>query len=377
MTSCRHSGSPAAHASKWIDPGGCGPRFTVMSMTSFFPKPAGLTIAALCEATGAVLADSSAGDRLIEGIAPLESASERDLAFLDNAAYTKFAASTGAGACFIAQRNAASLPASCVALVSPDPYRAFAQAVAMLFPAAARPQSIFGMSGVAPGAYVHPEARLEQGVTVDPGAVIGAGAEIGRGSVICAQAAIGPHVKIGRDSAIGAGATVTHALLGNRVIIHPGARIGQDGFGFAMGPRGHLKVPQVGRVIIQDDVEIGANTTIDRGANRDTVIGEGTKIDNLVQIAHNVTIGRHCVIVAHVGISGSTVLEDFVVLGGQAGVAGHLRIGMGAQIGAQSGVMNNLAPGGKYLGSPAKPARQMFREVAALTKLAQKDDSKS
>lgn len=348
-----------------------------MSMTSFFSTPVALTLAVLCEATGATLVDPAAAEHVVSGIAPLESASSQELTFLDNAAYAKFAPSTGAGACFIAQRHAASLPATCTALISPDPYRAFAKAAAMLFPAAARPQSIFGINGVAPGACVHPEAKLEAGVTVDPGAVIGAGAEIGRGSVICAQAVIGPHVKIGRDSAIGAGATVTHALLGNRVIIHPGARVGQDGFGFAMGPRGHLKVPQVGRVIIQDDVEIGANTTIDRGANRDTVIGEGTKIDNLVQIGHNVTIGRHCVIVAQVGISGSAILEDFVVLGGQVGVAGHLRIGMGAQVGAKAGVMNNLGPGGKYLGAPAKPARQMFREVAALAKLAQKDDSKS
>jgi UDP-3-O-[3-hydroxymyristoyl] glucosamine N-acyltransferase len=165
-------------------------------------------------------------------------------------------------------------------------------------------------------------------------------------------------------------------LIGNRVIIHAGARVGQDGFGFAMSARGHMKVPQVGRVIIQDDVEVGANSTIDRGANRDTVIGEGTKIDNLVQIGHNVTIGRHCVIVALVGISGSAVLEDFVVLGGQSGVAGHIRIGMGAQVGAQSGVMSSLAPRGKYLGAPAKPARQTFREVAALTRLAQRDQGK-
>ena len=123
--------------------------------------------------------------------------------------------------------------------------------------------------------------------------------------------------------------TISHAFIGNRVILHPGVRIGQDGFGFAMGPQGHLKVPQVGRVIIQDDVEIGANTTVDRGASRDTVIGEGTKIDNLVQIAHNVVIGRHCVIVAQVGIAGSTTLEDFVAIGGQVAVKGHVRIGPG------------------------------------------------
>ena len=128
-------------------------------------------------------------------------------------------------------------------------------------------------------------------------------------------------------------------IIGNRVILHPGVRVGQDGFGFAMGPFGHLKVPQVGRVIIQNDVEIGANSTIDRGANRDTVIGEGAKIDNLVQIAHNVTIGRHCVIVAQVGVSGSTEVGDFAAIGGQAGLTGHLRIGAGAQIAAQSGVM--------------------------------------
>ena len=175
---------------------------------------------------------------------------------------------------------------------------------------------MFGAVGVAPGAIVHPTARLEENVTVDPTALVGPSAEIGAGTVICASAVIGPSVRIGRDCAIGAGVTVQHALVGNRVILHAGARIGQDGFGFAMGPGGHLKVPQIGRVIIQDDVEIGANTTIDRGHNRDTVVGEGTKIDNLVMIGHNVVIGRHCIIVGQVGISGSTTLQDYVVAGG-------------------------------------------------------------
>lgn len=347
-----------------------------MSNLHFFPPSAGLSLTAVAEVTGARIAGSVAADTIVSNVAPLEAASSGDLTFLENTAYAKFAPGTGASACFVAERQAGLLPVHCAALVSNEPYRAFAKAAGMLFPSAARPQSIFGMAGIAPGAFVHPEAKLEAGVHVDPGVVIGAGAEIGRGTIVCAQAVIGPGVRIGRDCAIGPGASITHSLIGNRVIIHPGARIGQDGFGFAMSPRGHLKVPQVGRVIIQDDVEVGANTTIDRGANRDTVIGEGTKIDNLVQIGHNVQIGRHCVIVGQVGISGSAVLEDFVVLGGQAGVAGHLRIGMGAQIGAQSGVMNDLAPGGKYLGAPAKPARQMFREVAALTKLAQKGDQR-
>jgi UDP-3-O-[3-hydroxymyristoyl] glucosamine N-acyltransferase len=356
--------------------GGFPPRaMTPMSLPQFFPPCPVLTLAQIAEATGARLLDPAQGGREVHAIAPLEGAGAGDLSFLDNAAYAKFVAETGATACFIAPKFADKLAPTCAALISGEPYRAFAKAALLLFPTSARPQSVFGATGISPGSFVHPEARLEPGVIVDPGAVIGKGAEIGRGTLIGAHAVIGPEVRIGRDCAIGPQVSVTHALIGNRVIIHTGARIGQDGFGFAMGPAGHLKVPQVGRVILQDDVDVGANTTIDRGANRDTVIGEGTKIDNLVQIGHNVTIGRHCVIVAQVGISGSTVLEDYVVMAGQSGVAGHVRIGMAAQVGAQSGVMNDVPAGAKYLGSPAKPARQLFREVAMIGRLVQKGES--
>lgn len=346
-----------------------------MSTPHFFPQPPLLPLSALAEATGAKLLDPELGARTVNRIAPLEGAGPGDLTFLDNAAYAKFAGTTGATACFLAPKFAATLATGCVALISHEPYRAFAKAATLLFPTSARPQSVFGATGISPGSHVHPDARLEAGVIVDPGAIIGPGAEIGRGTLIGAHAVIGPGVRIGRDCAIGAHATVTHALVGNRVIIHTGARIGQDGFGFAMGPMGHYKVPQIGRVILQDDVDIGANATIDRGANRDTVIGEGTKIDNLVQIGHNVVIGRHCVIVGLVGISGSTVLEDYVVLGGQVGIAGHLRIGMAAQIGAQTGVMADVPAGAKMMGSPARPAKQFFREVATLTRMAQKGQS--
>ncbi len=267
------------------------------------------------------------------------------------------------------RRVGARGPAPPTALISPAPYHAFAKVLARFFPAALKPGSVFGSQGVAPGAFVHATAVLEAGVTVDPGAVIGPGAEIGAGTVVSSHAVVGPQVRIGRNCSIGSGCTLQAALIGNRVIIHPGVRIGQDGFGFAMSPKGHMKVPQIGRVIIQDDVEIGANSCIDRGASRDTVIGEGTKIDNLVQIGHNVVVGRHCVIVSQVGIAGSSTLEDFVVLGGQVGLAGHLTIGMGAQVAAQSGVAGDVPRGAKYGGYPAQPALNWARESAMLKSL--------
>jgi UDP-3-O-[3-hydroxymyristoyl] glucosamine N-acyltransferase len=180
------------------------------------------------------------------------------------------------------------------------------------------------------------------------------------------MAVIGDGVQIGWDVRIGSHASVSHALIGDRVYIYPGARIGQDGFGFAVTPSGFQTVPQLGRVLIDDDVEVGANTTIDRGTLEDTVIGAGTRIDNLVQIGHNVRIGRACVIVAQVGISGSTVLEDQVVLAGQAGVAGHLRIGAGSRIGAKAGVMADVPPRSEMVGAPAQPVKTFFKETATI-----------
>jgi len=264
------------------------------------------------------------------------------------------------------------MPSHVVPLVVADPQRSFARVAAAMFPSSLRPTSICGINGVSPGSFVDATARLEAGVIVDPGAVIGPGAEIGSGTLIAANAVIGPSVRIGRDCAIGACASVTHALVGDRVILHTGVRVGQDGFGFALGPKGHAKLPQIGRVIIQDDVEIGANTTVDRGANRDTIIGEGTKIDNLVQIAHNVVIGRYCVIVGQVGISGSVTLEDFVVLGGHAGVVGHRRVGKGAQIAGSSHVKDDVPPGARWGGTPAKPVRDWFREMQLIAILAKR-----
>ncbi|MDP4024129.1 UDP-3-O-(3-hydroxymyristoyl)glucosamine N-acyltransferase [Methylobacterium sp. NEAU 140] len=342
-----------------------------MSHAVFFTPVAGLRLGAVAEAAGASLPAGADPDRILLGAAPLESAGPDDLAYMDNARYGAALAGTRAGACLVGPRFAARCPPGTVALVCRDPYRAYATLLGHLHPDALRPGSQFGARGLASGAHVHPDARLEEGVTVDPGAVIGPGVEIGTGTVIGPNAVLGPGVRVGRHCAVGAGATLSHALVGNRVIVHPGARLGQDGFGFAMGAT-HLKVPQVGRVIVQDDVEIGANTTIDRGASRDTVIGEGTKIDNLVQIAHNVVIGRHCVIVSGVGISGSTTLEDYVVLGGQVGVVGHLRIGRGAQIAGSSNVNCDVPPGARWGGTPAKPVRAWFRELTTLARLAER-----
>ncbi len=342
-----------------------------MSDPIFFTAAGGLTLADVAAVAGATLPEGADPDFRLDGAAPLESAGPGDLAYMDNARYGDALAATRAGACLVSPRFASRCPAGTVSLISRDPYRAYAVLLGRLHPDALRPGSQFGARGIAPGAHVHPDARLEEGVAVDPGAVIGPGAEIGTGTVIGPNAVIGPGVRIGRDCAIGAGTTLSHALLGNRVIVHPGARLGQDGFGFAMGAS-HLKVPQIGRVIVQDDVEIGANTTIDRGASRDTVIGEGTKIDNLVQIAHNVVIGRHCVIVSGVGISGSTTLEDYVVLGGQVGVVGHLRIGRGSQIAGSSNVNRDVPPGSRWGGTPAKPVRAWFRELTTLARLAER-----
>lgn len=341
-----------------------------MSEPKFFETPASVSLQTVAGWADAEIYRGD-GNLEISEVAPLEDAGSGALVFFDNTAYLKQLEATGAAACLVGKRHRDKVPEGVAVLVCADAYRSWAMVLAHLFPAAMTPKDA-SVSGVSERASVDPAAVLEDNVTIEAGAVIGAGAEIGSGTVIRANAVIGYGVKIGRDCVIGPNCTVQHSVLGNRVALHPGVCCGQDGFGYAMGPQGHLKVPQVGRVIIQDDVEIGANTTIDRGANRDTMIGEGTKIDNQVQIGHNVVVGRHCVLVSQVGLSGSCTLEDFVAIGGQTGVRGHVTIGMGAQIAAVSVVSDDLAAGGRYGGTPAKPVKQWFREVAAVRKLAER-----
>lgn len=329
-----------------------------------------LDASAIGALTGATLRAGDPVDRRITNIAALDCAGPADLAFCDSPKYANQLHVTRAGICVIGERFAEKAPRSATILFARDPYRAFVAVARELFAHSLRPTSLFEAGGVFPEANIHPSARLEQHVTIDPGVVIGPRAEIGSGTVVGATAVIGPDVRIGRNGSIGSGVTLTHALVGDGVIIHPGCRIGQDGFGYAAGAKGHQKVPQIGRVIIQDNVEIGAGTTIDRGGIRDTIIGEGTKIDNLVQVGHNVVIGRHCVLVAQTGISGSVTLEDFVVLGARVGVNNHVRIGEGAQIAATSIVHGDVPPHARWGGTPAKPVKQWFREMMILERLA-------
>ena len=330
----------------------------------FFTAGGPFRLAELARLAGAELKPSDAGDKTVRDVAPLDAAGPDEVSFLDNPRYVDAFKASRAGACIVSPDRAGDAPAGMALLISQNPYRGYAL-IAQAFYPDAPPRS-----AVARDANVDPTAKVGAGTVVEPGAVVGARAEIGRDGVIGAGAVIGPGVVLGDSVHVGPCASVRYAIVGSRVRIFAGARIGEDGFGFAPDPSGHVKVPQLGRVLIGDDVEIGANATIDRGAGPDTIIGEGCRIDNLVQIGHNVKVGKGCIIIAQSGISGSTVLEDHVILAAQGGLAGHIHIGKGARIGAQSGVMRDVPAGESVVGSPAVPVRQFFRQVAVLTRLA-------
>ncbi|MEA2836723.1 MAG: UDP-3-O-[3-hydroxymyristoyl] glucosamine N-acyltransferase [Bradyrhizobium sp.] len=340
-----------------------------MAQPTFFKQSPSSTLAEIAALTKAHLVDPSRAGLRISGLASLDEAGPSHLIFFDNLKYAGQLAQTRAGACLVSERFAASVPAHVAVLRAADPFRAFVSFARELHAASLRPPSWFDMSGIAASAVIHPTAHLEDDVIVDPLAVIGPGVEIGSGTVIGSGAVIGPNVRIGRDCDVGAGTTIQFALVGNNVLIHPGCHIGQDGFGFVFGSGRQVKVPQVGRVLIQHDVEIGAGTTIDRGSVRDTVVGEGTKIDNQVQIGHNVTVGRHCLLAAKAALGGSLTIGDHVALGAGVGINNHVNIGDGAQITAMSGVKDDVPARGRWGGFFAKPTRQWFREIVAVERL--------
>lgn len=329
----------------------------------FFKRTGPYSLAAIAAAAGGTV--GSERDIRLTGVAPLQSAGPSQVSFLDNRKYAALLASTAAAAVIVHPDLAGRVPAGSTAIVTQEPYLGWARVASLFYPVPAVE------SGVHPSAVVDPSASVDPTAEIGPFAVVARHAEIGPRCRLGAGCVIGEGVILGPDCRIGSHASITHAILGARIYIYPGARIGQEGFGFAVAPAGFVTVPQLGRVIIEDDVEVGANSTIDRGSAQDTVIGAGSRLDNLVQIGHNVQLGRCCVIVAQVGISGSAVLEDFVQVGGQAGVAGHFRIGRKARVGAQAGVMKDVPPGADVVGSPAIPVREKFRQIAWVRKMAE------
>ncbi|RME86479.1 MAG: UDP-3-O-(3-hydroxymyristoyl)glucosamine N-acyltransferase [Zetaproteobacteria bacterium] len=296
----------------------------------------------------------------IVGIAPLEKASPEQISFLASPRWRKLLAQTQAAAVLVREEDAKGIPAIVVA----DPYLAYARLQQRFFPL---PQARGARDA---SAVIDPSARLAPDVDVGAQAVVMAGAEIGAGTIIGAGCIVGRDVHIGRHCILHPRTVVMDGcVLGDRVIVQPGAVIGADGFGFAWSGERFEKIPQVGRVVIGNDVEIGANACIDRGALGDTIIEDGVKIDNLVQIGHNVRVGAHTAMAAQAGVSGSTRIGRGCLIGGQAGFAGHLTVADRARIGAQAGVIGDIKAPGEYWGTPAAPKRQWLKAIGILMRL--------
>lgn len=324
---------------------------------------------------GAILTQLKRGDLLptvsepetvISGVTDLDLAGAGDLALAAHTNYIEELRGTAAGAIIVLPALREAVPEGSVPIYSDRPHQLFADILDLLYPSSTRSIIVAGRDDL--GAPV-----FERDVSVGSNVVIGGGVEIGRGTVIGANTVIGAGVTIGRNCTIAANCTIDCAHIGNDVVIHSGVRIGTEGFGWLDFGQSNRKVPQLGRVLIQDRVEIGANSTIDRGALGDTMVGEGTKIDNLVQIGHNCRIGRNCLIAAMSGLSGSTIVGDGVLMGGGVGTSGHLTIGAGSVVHGRAAVTKNWPPGSKLAGAPAQDIRDFWREIAVMRKLAKGD----
>lgn len=334
-----------------------------MSDPRFFDRAGPFTAEVLATIIGAdalIVGDST---RQASDVAPLGAASAEDVTFLDNKKYVPQLSATQAGIVILDPAYVDRAPEGTTLVTTSTPYLAYARVARAFYPDS-KPTP-----GIHPSAVVDPTASVDPAAQVEPNAVIGPGVEIGADCVVGPGVVIGRGVRLGRGTRVGANAAVAFALVGEDCLIYPGARIGQDGFGFAMAAEGHLRIPQTGRVIIGNRTEIGANSTIDRGAGPDTVIGSGVMIDNLVQIGHNVTVDDGAVVVAQAGVAGSSKVGKFAVLAAQAGISGHLEIGDQARVGPQCGVMRDVPAKTDVIGSPAMPAKQFWRQQVRLQKL--------
>lgn len=342
-----------------------------MADPRFYDNRGPFTLEEVCKAAGAALPPHADARSRISDLASLTGAGPDHLTFFSGGAGVHAAdlGQTAAGFCFVPEKTSKPLNyrAGMSTLPVASVQHAFAAAARLFYPDS-------GLVAWSQQTAVDPSASIGTNVLLSPGVVIGPGAEIGDGTRIGPNTVIGRGVAVGKRCEIGSNCTIANAYVGDEVLILPGAQVGQPGFGFASGASGHIKIPQLGRVIIQDRVEIGSCTTIDRGALGDTVIGEGTKLDNLIQIGHNTHLGRHGIVVAQAGIAGSCEFGDFVVIGPQVGIADHVKIGSGARVAARGGSQPGAVyEGGQdYGGAPLRPVREWIREMHALTNLAKK-----
>ena len=337
-----------------------------MTDDRFYERAGPFTLGEIATKLGAEIAKGEPADLKLRDVASLESAEAGDISLFSDAKYANAFAVTKASVVITSDRLAA-LPHGVTLLVVPNPRLAFAQVGHIFYPP---PKLQPGMRAAAP---VHPTATVGDGSEIGPGGEIGAGAQIGKNSFIGNNVVIGHGVVIGDDCRIGPGCVITHSVIGNRVVMGPNNSIGNQGFSFVPSLEGLLRVPQLGRVIIEDDVEFGSNCNVDRGAIGDTLIERGVRCDSLIHVAHNVRIGKACVFAGQAGVAGSAVIGDYVMVGGAVSISDHVTIGKGAKIAGKSGVMRDVAAGETVAGYPAVPIRQWHKQTAMLTRLSKKD----